>query len=111
MCQFFLADGVSEWLLRDRVPHEKEYGPSFVRKWLRRAFESFESYSLVTSNWSAYYHSGLMGFPEDKSLYLCWREVANSNNDMSRDAVLDRAETCRNLEISKYGKDAEWLSE
>lgn len=110
MCQFFLADGVSSWLDRDTVPHEREYGPQFVRKWLRRAFESFDSYGFVTSNWSAYYFSGTMGFPKDESLYLCWREVSNSNNDMSREAVLARAETCRNLEIAKYGKTAEWLS-
>jgi hypothetical protein len=122
MCQFFLADGVSEWLLRDTVPHEEEYGPAFVRKWLRRAFDRpplgcvkgadscIDPYDFVTSNWFVYYHSGIMGFPKDESLYRCWREVSNANNDMSREAILGRAETCRNLEISKYGKDAEWLS-
>lgn len=122
LCQFFLADGVSEWLLRDTVPHESEYGPPFVREWLRRAFDRpmlgcvrgayscIDPYGFVTTNWSHYYFSGDMGFPKDKPLYRCWGEVWNSNNDLSREAILARAETCRNLEISKYGKDAEWLS-
>ena len=122
MCQFFLADGVSEWLLRNTVPHETEYGPPFVRKWLRitidrpplgcvrGAYSCIDPYLFVPWNWSAYYHSGSMGFPKDEALYRCWSEVANANNDMSREAILARAETCRSLENSKYGKDAEWLS-
>ena len=120
-CQFFLADGVSEWLLTDTVPHEAEYGAPFVRKWLRRAFDRqplgcirsdscIDPYGFVTTNWSAYYFSGDMGFPKDRPLYRCWGEVWDGNNDSSREAILARAETCRNLEISKYGKNAEWLS-
>jgi hypothetical protein len=111
MCQFFLADGVSEWLDRDFVPRPKKYGPQFVRKWLRRSFEDYSSYGFVTMDWSDYYFSGAMGFPKDKQLSRCWGEVWDSNNDMSRKAVLARADACQKLEITKYGKSAKWLTQ
>lgn len=110
LCQYFLADGVSQWLEYNIYPHDKTYDERFVRKWLRSASKSLEAYGFVTLNWSAYYFSGRMGFPKDRELYLCWREVKNSNNDMSEKAVQARFDHCRMLEKNKYG-DAFWLKD
>lgn len=110
LCQYFLADGVSQWLGQGIVQHDAKYGPKFVRKWLRRASASFEVYGFVTFNWSLYYEGGEYGFPRDAELYHCWREVNNSNNDMSRAAVQGRFNKCKALERSKFGTKASWLN-
>lgn len=110
LCQYFLADGVSQWLEYDIYPHDKNYDARFVRKWLRLASRSPEVYGFVTLSWSTYYFSGLMGFPKDQEMDFCWGEVANSNNDMSKKAVQSRFDYCRALEKSKYG-NAAWLSD
>jgi hypothetical protein len=109
LCQYFLADGVAEWLYQDVVPHDRKYGPKFVRKWLRRSSEKFEAYGFVTLSWSAFYGSGALGYPHDEQLEHCWREVNNSNNDMSKVAVQKQFNKCKALEKSKFGMKASWL--
>lgn len=111
LCQYFLADGVSQWLWYDIYPHDKHYDAAFVRKWLRRASSDYAAYNFVVSDWASYYDLGALGFPKDRELYLCWREVSNSNNDMSKLAVKSRFDACRALELKKYGRNAHWLKD
>jgi hypothetical protein len=109
LCQYFLANGVSEWNIRTDHPKlDPRYRASFVRKWLRKAYNSSVTKQLVALNWRTYYLFGYMGFPKDYHLSDCWSDVAVENK--TKENIIEKANACRRLEIAKFGPKAKWLS-
>ena len=108
-CQLLLAEGVSEWRLRERPGNDPTYGDKFVRYWLRKAFKSPLTVTYVAGNWDRYYLFGKMGYPLDKELSHCWGRVSDSNLHETRRQIRQRASDCEVIEKEKYGTEAHWL--
>jgi hypothetical protein len=112
-CQFFLAEGISEGVLRtDDSKIDSAHAPHFVRKWLRKAYLSNETLGDVAMNWRAYYLFGYMGFPRDRELSECWSSVSigNWNLENVRKRARKIAGSCEAKQKKKYGSRAVWLT-
>ena len=109
LCQFFLADGSAERLDRLNIPQNKKFNQKFVRKWLRKAFESQKAIQFVTLNWDRYYLFGLYGFPRNRNLSSCWGMIATYRNPKDLNKMRHLSKKCKTIERKVYGAKADWL--
>lgn len=103
LCQYLLAEGVTEWLGRTDVAKDPKYDRSYADRWLRKAFRSDQVLRLVSSSYSTSFKNGYGGFPEDDELSECWRQISNAPKSYSRMKLRKMANLCGKLSLKKHG--------
>jgi hypothetical protein len=103
LCQYLLAEGVSEWLSRTDVKKNKKYDVDFVLKWLRKALRSDSARQLVAGSLVGYFSNGYRGFPRDDTIAKCWLDVANFSKSVLNGKLKYMAKHCEDMSVRKYG--------
>jgi hypothetical protein len=102
LCQYLLAEGVSEWLNRTDVEKNPKYDDEFVLKWQRKAYRSHRTLRLIAATYAVYFRNGFRGFPQDDELSECWLGLANTARGISHLKLRKIANHCEELTLRRY---------